>query len=172
MLMRSFLLVLLTAFVLVPAGAGARVYTLQQGVALNGTLQQSIDSKSTTAGTPLTLVLTAPFPNGLLKGATVLGHVAGVQKAGQGTEPHIVLAFDRIKFYDGKSQPIHAQLLKDSPVQDKSGKETNAIARAAGGLLGPAHGIGVALLSKNHKDNITIPRNSIVVIELTQPLQL
>ena len=150
----------------------ARVYTLQQGVALNGTLQQSIDSKSTTVGTPFTLVLTPPYPNGLLRGSTVYGHVASVQKAGQGTMPHIGLAFDRIVFHDGKSQTLHAQLLKDTPVQDKSGKETNAVARAAGGLLGPAHGLGVALLSKNHKDDVTIPQNSTIVIELTQPLSL
>jgi hypothetical protein len=169
---RRFLLTFIVACVLAPLAVGARTYTLQQGVALSATPQQSVDSKSSTAGTPLTLLLTAPYPNSLLKGATVYGHVADVQKAGQGTEPRIVLAFDRIKFYDGQSRTLHAQLLKDSPVQDKSGKETNAIARAAGGLLGPAHGIGVALLSKNHKDNITIPRNSTVVIELTQPLQL
>lgn len=171
-MVRYFAFVLLAAYVMLPVSTDARAYTLQQGVALNGTLQQSIDSSSTTPGTPLTLVLTAPFPNGLLRGARVVGRVAGVQKAGQGTEPHIELAFDRITFSNGSSRPLHAQLLKDSPVQDARGKETNAIARVAGGLVGPAHGIGVALLSKNHKDNITIPRNSVVVIELTQPLQL
>jgi hypothetical protein len=168
----KYLLAACMVCALVSPVALARVYTLQQGVALNGALQQSIDSKSTTVGTPFTMVLSPPFPNGLLRGATVYGHVASVQKAGQGTLPHIGLAFDRIVFHDGTFQPIHAQLLKDTPVQDKSGKETKAVARAVGGIIGPAHGLGVALLSKNHKDDVTIPQNSTLVIELTKPLRL
>lgn len=170
--MKFLLVACIVACALVSPAAIAREYTLQQGVALNGTLQQSIDSRTTAAGTAFTMILSPPLPNGLLRGAVVHGRVASVQKAGQGTLPHIGLMFDRIVFHDGKSRPLYAQLLKDTPVQDKSGKEVNAVARTVGGIIGPAHGLGVALLSKNHKDDVTIPQNSTLVIELTKPLRL
>lgn len=164
--------VALALTVLAGAGAAAKTYTLQQGVALSGTLNQGVDSRSAAAGTPVTITLAPPYPNSLLKGATLAGFVSNVQRAGQGTEPHIVLAFTRIRFYDGRTKTVHVQLLKDTTVQDKSGKETNAVAKTVAGVFGPAHGAGVALLAKNHKDDITIPAGSTIVVELTQPLAL
>ena len=155
-----------------PIVVSARVYTLPAGVALNGVLQQALDSKTTAAGSPFSMYLTPPFPNNMLRGATVQGHVASIQKAGQGTEPRITLAFNRIVFANGTAKPIEAQLVKDQVVPDKSGRETNAIARGVAGLIGPAHGIGVSLFARNHKDNIHIPKSSTVVIELTKPVTL
>jgi hypothetical protein len=160
------------AALLTPLAVGARTYTLQKGAAITGAIGQTIDTRTTTAGASFSLSVVAPLPNDLLKGAVVYGHVASVQKAGWGTEPHVALSFDRIVFADRHSETIHAQLLQDSPIQDKSGEVTNGAARAVGALVGPAHGVGVAVASKNHKDDISIPQHSTMTIELTEPLKI
>lgn len=48
----------------------AEVYTLQNGVALNGTIQQSIDSRTATAGPPVSIMLTPPQYHAAANAAT------------------------------------------------------------------------------------------------------
>ncbi len=141
-------------------------------VAVTGEILQTLDSKTTTDGTSFTIVIVPPYANPMLKGALVHGHVSDVQKAGQGTDPHMTLVFDRLVLSSGKSRPIHAQLLKEAVIEDTSGKAANAVVKGVATVVSPTHGVGLRLLSKNHKDDIHIPAQSQIVIELTKPVQL
>lgn len=170
--MRRLTLLAAALAIAFPLAAGAANNTLPADVAVTGQIQQTLDSKTTTDGTPFTIAIVPPYANPMLKGAVVYGHVSDVQKAGQGTEPHMTLVFDRLVLSSGKSRQIHAQLLKEAVIEDKSGKAVNAVAKGVATVVSPAHGMGLRLLSKNHKDDVHVPAQSEIVIELTQSVQL
>jgi hypothetical protein len=179
--MVAALAALATSTWIVPAQAAQ---TISAAVALSGPISESLDSGITPAGTLFAIKIEPPYPSSALQSSTVYGHVAWVQKAGQGTNAGMSLSFDRIQLSNGHSYPIHASLLADDQVVDKHGGRTvavtaagmgvgNMIAKTWGGSAGGAAGAAAGfLLARNHRDNFHIPQGSIVRLQLTQALSI
>lgn len=159
-------------FAILPIAALAQ---LTPGTELTGTMNQNYSSNHVQAGAPFTLS-NVHSANNDINGATIYGHVASVQSAGQGRPGKISLAFDKINMRSGSVYQISGYASTVN-VQTKSnaGKELGAAAAGAlvGGLLG--HGVGAvlgagggALYAKNNKENVLIPQGSSVTVQITR----
>ena len=145
------------------------------GTTLVGTLNQSIDTKSAEPGQPF-VINNAHTSDYNINGATIYGHVASVQHAGQGTPGKIRLSVDKVNSRNGHVYDVEGYA-SGVQVETKSNalKELGGAAAGAlvGGLLG--HGVGAligagagALYAKNNRQNVTIPQGSQVTIEVVR----
>ncbi len=164
----------LLARALHPAAVQAQI---SPGTSITGTMNQSLSSKNAQAGQTFTLS-NAHSSNHDVNGATVYGHVAHVQKAGQGTPGKVELAFDKINTRSGNVYRIVAYAT-NVKVDTKSNatKELGSAAAGAlvGGLIGGGAGAligagGGALYSKNNRQDVTIPQGSLVTLQVTKTL--
>lgn len=164
------------AFVLAPLAAPAQV---APGTRLSGTIDQSLNSGSAQVGQRFTLShVSTTSGSGAVTAGTITGHVTAVQRAGQGRPGRIDLDFDRL-VTNGQSYALAARAT-DVKVQTKSnvGKE---ILGAVGGMLvgnvlgkmifhsgagGAVGATGGFLLAKNNRQNVTIPQNSVVTVQV------
>jgi hypothetical protein len=162
------------ALAFAPLAASAQV---APGTTLSGTINQSLSSNTATVGEPFTMS-NVRSSDGSVTGATIYGHVASVQKAGQGTPGRVRLGFDRLVTRGGASYAIDARAT-DVKVQTKSNalKEAGgavagmvvgnilgkAIGTNVGGLLGAAGGYIVA---HNNRQNVTVPSGSAVTVQV------
>ncbi|HTJ25040.1 MAG TPA: hypothetical protein VMA36_02645 [Candidatus Limnocylindria bacterium] len=164
------------ALVLGPLTAVAQV---SPGTELSGTITQSLSSASTAVGTPFTLSnVSSADGSGHVTAATISGHVTNVVKAGQGRPGRIDLGFDSIRLHNGTRYAIEARA-----TELKVDTKSNAAKEIAGGLagmivgnivgkwigisfLGAAGAAGGYLVAKNNRQNITVPQNSIVTVQI------
>jgi hypothetical protein len=155
-----------------PLAASAQI---PPGTQLVGTLGQSIDSKNAQPGQPFEID-NAHTTDYNINGATIYGHVASVQHAGQGTPGKIRLSVDKVNTRSGNVYEVEGYA-SNVVVQTKSNtlKELGGAAAGAlvGGLLG--HGVGAligagagALYAKNNRQNVTIPQGSQVTIQVVR----
>lgn len=168
--------VAVAAIGLTTAAASAQV---QPGEVVNGNLTTQLDSKSTQEGQPFTLSnVTAADGSGNVVGGTIYGHVTQVITAGQGRKAQINLGFDRFVDQNGNSYRIDGRV-QNVNVQTKSnaGKEVvgavvgdllgNYLGKHIGTNLGGAFGAaGGFLYAKNSNQNITVPQNSVVSVQI------
>ncbi len=183
--MKTLLSLLLAAvFGLTPLGAMAQSSSpLQPGMDLTGTMDQSISSSSAHVGDHFVISNVTSGADGVVSNATIYGHVAGVSVASQGHNARVRLAFDWIKLYDGKQFPLDAR-----PVHIKVVTKSNATREGIGtvigdllgtyigkvigvGLLGPIGLVGGYLIAKNARQNVTIPQNSLITLQLIRSLR-
>jgi hypothetical protein len=179
--MNYFTPVLLTAVLgLTPLGAMAQTSSpLSPGEQLTGTMDQTISSSSAHAGDPFKISnVTSADGDGKVTAATVYGHVDAVTTAAQGRNARIRLAFDRVQLYDGKSyalaaRPTHVNVVtKTNAAREGVGAVVgdllgNFVGKVIGaGVLGPLGLIGGYLVAKNARQNVTIPQNSLVTLEV------
>jgi hypothetical protein len=145
------------------------------GTALVGTLNRGLDSKTAQPGQPF-VINNAHTADYSINGATIYGHVASVQHAGQGTPGKIRLSVDKVNARNGSVYEVEGYA-SGVQVETKSNtlKELGGAAAGAlvGGLLG--HGVGAligagagALYAKNNRQNVTIPQGSQVTIEIVR----
>lgn len=162
------------ALVFVPLIASAQVTA---GTTLIGTMDQSLNSKDAQVGERFTMSNVHSQDNNI-NGATIYGHVATVQRASQGRAGGVQLAFDKLRTRSGGSYALDAratnvqQNTKNNTLNEAGGAVAGMIlgnilgkklGTNAGGLLGAAGGF---LYAKNAKQNVTVPQNAVVTVQV------
>jgi hypothetical protein len=163
---RNVFAVAVLAMVPLPAFAG-----ISPGTQLIGNIDASFSSKDAQVGQTFTLS-DVHSSNYDINGAKMYGHIAKVQRAGQGTPGKIELDFDKVNTRSGNIYKIvgHATNVK---VDTKNNTTKEAASGAGGALVGGLLGGGLGavigggtgfLYSKNSRENITIPKGSLVTV--------
>ncbi|HEY0395785.1 MAG TPA: hypothetical protein VGD01_14900 [Candidatus Elarobacter sp.] len=162
------------ALAFVPLAASAQI---SAGTNLNGTMDQSIDSKNAVVGQQVTISNVASEDHNI-NGATMYGHVCDVQSASQGRPGKLQVCLDKLHTRSGNSYALDGRVV-GAQVNTKS-NVGNEVAGAvggmivgnilgkklgtnAGGLLGAAGGY---LYAKNAKQNVTIPAGTPVTVQV------
>jgi hypothetical protein len=172
-------LFLAALFGLTPLGAMAQSSPLQPGMVLAGTMDQTINSANAHVDDPFVISnVSSVGGSGAVTNATIYGHVASVTTAGQGRNARVLLAFDRVQLYDGKrfsldARPVHIDVVtKTNAPKEGLGAIAgdllgNWVGQTIGvGLLGPIGLVGGYLLAKNARQNVTIPQNSLITLQV------
>ena len=170
------LAIALTAAVVafVPLAASAAV---TPGTELVGNVDQSISSKDAVVGQRVTISNVHSQDNNIT-GAIIYGHVDDVQPAGQGRPGKVSIAFDSLKTRSGNTYALTGRTTgitentKSNAVNEAGGAIAGMIVgnivgkkigTNLGGLLGAAGGY---VYAKNAKQNVTIPANSVVTVQV------
>lgn len=179
---------LLLAPTMTPAVASApRVVSLASGSMVDAKMNQTIDSGSAQIGQRFTMTVVAPYPqsNGQFANATLTGHVTNVVPAGQGTNPELAFAIDKIALANGATG--HPILMVQTQETQRHDNTTNVAASALAGMLvgnwvgkavfqsnaGGAVGlVAGALYASNKKTNVSLTQGSQVVFEAQQTVAL
>jgi hypothetical protein len=171
-----FRTIMISAVAVLIAGAPlAALAQLSPGTTLTGTLDQNLDSKSAQVGQTIT-ISNAHSPNHDINGAVIYGHVDKVQHAGQGTPGKVHLAFDKVNTRAGNIYQISGYA-SNMQVQTKSNSTKEIVSSAGGALVGGllGGGIGAVLgggtgyaISKNNRQNVTLPQGSLITVQITQ----
>ncbi|HEY1728690.1 MAG TPA: hypothetical protein VGG22_09975 [Candidatus Baltobacteraceae bacterium] len=184
------LLAALAAFICLPTIALAQVappdgmapqrapmYAPEPGSQFNGTMLQSISSKTAHVGDQVVLV-NVDSVDGSITGARMFGRVAAAQHAGQGQSGQVYLSFDTLQLSNGAIYPIAGEVTRVNVKTTNNGaKEALGalggmivgnilgkwIGTNAGGFLGAAGGF---LIAKNNREDVSIPANSSVNVRL------
>ncbi len=166
--------------ILVLCALSAQVVSAQiiPGTKLTGTINSEFNSKSATVGERFTLT-NVHSANSDITGAEIYGHVAHVQKAGQGTPGKIALAYDKLQTRSNMYS-IEAHTV-DITVNTKSNATKEALAAAGGALVGGLIGKGWGAVigggagyvyAKNNRQDVTIPGGSFVTVEVTSSTRI
>jgi hypothetical protein len=144
-----------------PLGVLAANVDLDAGTVISGHVTQEISSKTAQDGQRFSIETDG--------GSVIHGHLAQVARANIGRKAHLQLVFDRIRFSDGTSAPLHATLVsvtkKAQPNYVRAAGTVlggmiagnilgKALGTNAGGLIGAAGG---GLLAANTTSDIDIP---------------
>jgi hypothetical protein len=179
--MKHFTTMLLTAAIaLTPLGAMAQnMGGLAPGTELAGTMDQTIASSNAQVGDPFKISnVSSVDGSGVITDATIYGHVTSVTTAGQGRNAGVQLAFDRIQTQDGRNfaldaRPMHIDVVTKSNALKEGGGAFagdllgNWVGQTIGlGVLGPLGLVGGYLLAKNSRQNVTIPQNSLITLQV------
>jgi hypothetical protein len=195
MLRTSLLTIAVAAFAALPLAASAQYNgqynngngdtLLPSQTVITGTLEQSINSKTSQVGDPFVLDVQTPYPadDQRYQGAKVYGHVAAVTHAGGMKKGKVDLAFDRLTLVDGTTASLQGQTLSADPQGNRANTTTKTI---VGGVVGQILGnyvgkhigtdvggaigaIGGALYGASTGQNITVPQGSTVAMRTTTP---
>jgi hypothetical protein len=150
------------------------------GTRLNGTISQSIDSKSATVGEPVTLTNVTSTSGTVIRGARMYGTVTNVVRAGQGRPAKLEMRFTRLTLASGATYAVSGLVTgmqantKNNALKEAAGAVGgmiigNIVGKSVlhtnlGGLAGAAGGF---LIAKNNRQNLTVSRGSTVSVELT-----
>lgn len=174
--MRTLSATLAAALLLLPVAAAAQP---APGTTLNGTIQQSLDTKSAEVGQPVTLTsVSSSNGSGAIVGARLAGEVTKVVRAGQGRTAQLQIRFTRLRLADGAIYDVDGVVTgmkastKNNALKEVGGAlggliVGNVLGKAVGvnggGLVGAAGGF---LLAKNSKENMSVPAGSVVTVQL------
>jgi hypothetical protein len=174
--MRTLIALLAATALLLPVAAAAQP---APGTSLNGTIQQSLDTKSVAVGQAVTLTsVTSADGSGAIVGARLAGEVTNVVRAGQGRPAQLQMRFTRLRLANGSVYDVNGVVTgMKSTTKNNALKEVggalggmivgNVLGKAVGinggGLAGAAGGF---LLAKNSKENMSIPAGSVVTVQL------
>jgi hypothetical protein len=162
------------AFALVPLSAQAQV---SAGTDLSGTIVQSVNSGSAVVGQRIIIANVHSNDNDIV-GATIYGHVCDVQSASQGRAGKLQICVDTLRTRAGNTYSVDGRVVgaqvitKNNTLNEAGGAVAGMIlgnilgkrvGTNAGGLLGAAGGY---LYAKNAKQNVTIPANSTVTVQV------
>jgi len=183
-------LVALAAFVgtsFTPASAESSL-TLYQGAQLTGRLRDTVDTGQAHVGDRVVMDVVPPYPSGnpAYQGATIIGHVTNVRKAGQGTKPELTINFDYMRLANGASAEINATMTGDQKKQQPVNYGHTALTTlggmvvgniigktifhaSGGGIVGAAGG---ALYGVNQKQNFQLPAGSNVQLTLNHSVTI
>ena len=148
---------------------------LHPGTKLVGDIDRTLNSKDAQVGQSFQLH-SVHTTNHDINGATLYGHVAHVQRAGQGTPAKIELDVDKLNTASGSIYKVSGEVL-NVEVNTKSNAGKEAMAAGGGALVGGLLGggtwalIGAAggfVVAKNSRQNVTIPQGSLVTVQVTQ----
>lgn len=149
------------------------------GTTLNGTINQTVDSKSVNVGQPVSLInVTSADGGGAIVGARLDGTVTKVVRAGQGRAAQLQMRFTTLRLADGTAYPVEG-LVTGTRAKTKTNIAKEAagavggllvgnvlgktLGLAGGGLIGAAGGF---LIMKNSRQNMTISAGSVVSVQL------
>lgn len=164
------------ALAVVPLAASAQI---SAGTTLSGSLDQSVDSKSAVNGQRFTMSNVHSQDNNI-NGATLYGHVCDVQPASQGRAGKLSLCTDKLHTRSGGSYALDGRITnaqvntKSNALNEAGGAVAGMIVgnilgkklgTNAGGLFGAAGGY---LYAKNARQNVTIPANTPVTVQVLQ----
>jgi hypothetical protein len=159
-------------FAVLPIAALAQ---LTPGTTLVGTFDANLSSNHAVAGQPFT-ISNVHSTNYDINGATIYGHVASVQSAGQGRPGKITLAYDKVNTRAGNIYQISGYTSNiDLKTKSNTAKTVGGAAAGAlvGGLLG--HGIGALLgagaggaLAGNNRQDVLIPQGSSISVQVVR----
>jgi hypothetical protein len=166
----------LAAFVLIlaPLVASAQI---TPGTELVGNLDQSLDSGSAQVGQRITMHNVHSQDNYIHDGV-IYGHVARVQRAGQGTPGKIELAFDKLRTSSGTSYALSARATnvqvntKNNTLKEVGGALAgmivgNVLGKWVGTNIGGIIGAGGGYMyAKNNRQNVTVPQNAVVTLQV------
>jgi hypothetical protein len=163
------------ALALAPLTAQAQV---SAGTDLVGNMTQSINSGSAVVGQRV-IIGNVHSQDNNITGATIYGHVCDVQSASQGRAGKLEICVDKLNTrsntYVLDGRVIGAQVnTKNNTLNEAGGAVAGMIlgnilgkrlGTNAGGLFGAAGGY---LYAKNAKQNVTIPANSVVTVQVLE----
>ncbi len=164
------------ALAVAPFAASAAV---APGTTLYGTLNQTFDSGKTQVGQPFSLS-NVTSTDGSVHGATIYGHVIDVVKAGQGTPGKIELGYDKVRLSNGRTYAISGRTTnltvntKNNALKEGIGAVVglvagNILGKWVGTNIGGVVGAGAGFLyAKNNRQNVTVPSNSSVTLQVTR----
>jgi hypothetical protein len=149
------------------------------GTQLTGTIDQELGSAAANTGDAFTL--SGVHSQDLtLADATIFGHVSQVERAGQGRPGKIALAFDKVRLKSGDVYSLEGANAVKIEVDTKSNALKEAGGVVGGGivgrvLLGRRAALAAATIgyfvAKNNRANVTIPKSSAVVVEVSRALR-
>jgi hypothetical protein len=187
--MRAAIATVATAAVLAySAGTAFAAYpsTLGAGTSISATLSSGdINSKNANVGDRFSMTVVQPYPNGdgAYAGATIYGHVTGVERASQGRKAGIQLGFDRIVLRNGMQAPVSGHVLQADAKQEST-VARDAIGAGVGMIVGNylgkhvgtnLGGLGGAaggfLYANNLKAQIYIQRGARVTLQLNHSVR-
>ena len=171
-----------------PAIAPAsRVVTLASGTMVSATMNQTLDSGSAQVGQRFTMTVVGPYPRSdqAFAGASLAGHVTNVTPAGQGKNPELAFAIDRISLQNGaQGHPILTVQAQQTQQHNNTG---NVAASALAGMLvgnwlgkavfnsnagGAVGAVAGALYASNKRTNVSLRQGSEVVFQAQQTVAL
>jgi hypothetical protein len=144
------------------------------GATLDGTILQTINTKTAQDGQRFTMITSSR--------SHIKGHLSEVQRANFGRKAHLKVNVDTITFADGTSLPLSAEVIgvgetKQTNYAQAAGTVLgglivgNIVGKTVGTNLGGLIGVaGGSLLAANTSQNITVPAGSLIRIKLTAPL--
>ncbi|MDE2573424.1 MAG: hypothetical protein KGM44_12995 [bacterium] len=160
---------------------GAWAQSVGVGTQLNGTMTQDLSSKDAQVGQTITLSnVTSADGSGGVVGATMYGHVTAVQRAGQGRPGKVEIAFDRLNTAGGNVYSVQGQVThltqktKSNALKEAGGAVAGML---VGNYLGKVVGVNIGglagaaggyFLAKNNRQNVTVPKGSVVTVKLTE----
>jgi hypothetical protein len=162
------------ALALTPLVASAQI---SSGTELVGTMDRSLDSGSAQVGERFTMHNVHSQDNDI-HDAVIYGHVARVERAGQGRPGKIELAFDKLRTENGGSYALNARATnvqvntKSNALKEVGGALAGMIVGNVlgkwmgtniGGIIGAGGGYMVA---KNNRQNVTIPPHANVTLQV------
>ncbi|MBC5824428.1 MAG: hypothetical protein GIW99_10835 [Candidatus Eremiobacteraeota bacterium] len=178
--------VLSLAMALPLAASAAPVY-LHAGSMVTSKINETVDSGSAQGGDKFTMTVVAPYPNnnGAYDNAHVYGHVTHVVRAGQGQNPTLEFAIDRIALVNGRQAPV-SMMLQSHETQRHNNMGNVAMTAAAGMILGNmigktlfksnlggAAGLAAgALYANNKRTNVSMRSGSLIVMEVRHTVAL
>jgi hypothetical protein len=160
---------------------------LNAGTMVTSKINQTIDSGSARSGDKFTMTIVAPYPNtkSVYANAQLYGHITRVVGAGQGQNPVLEFAFDRIVLADGRAANVK-MTLQTQETQRHNNIGNIALTAAAGMIVGNMVGktifksnlggaaglIAGALYANNKRTNVSLRQGSVVVMEMQQTVAL
>ena len=105
-MIRTLPIALAAALAVVPLAASAQVTA---GTELNGTIDQSLDSKNAVVGQRFTMSNVHSQDNNVT-GAVIYGHVCDVQSSSQGRNARISLCTDKLRTRSGNSYVLDGRI--------------------------------------------------------------
>ncbi len=160
---------------------------LNAGTMITSKMNQTIDSGSAHTGDKFSMSVVAPYPNqkSVYSNAQLYGHITRVTSAGQGQNPVLEFALDRIVLADGRAANV-AMTLQTQETQRHNNIGNVALTAAAGMIVGNMIGktlfksnlggaaglIAGALYANNKRTNVSMRQGSVVVMEMQQTVAL
>ncbi|HEX4577639.1 MAG TPA: hypothetical protein VH117_09830 [Edaphobacter sp.] len=145
---KIFPLLLLLSLATLPTLAAAQILTIPQDVALRIRLDDTLTSTDSQINDPFSATVMTEGP---YQGARVYGHISSIDMSGrlQG-RTEMVLQFDRLIMYDGRTARIHAEIIQlyHAPSHETLGVEGAILSQAKGrsALIGTGFGAGAGAL--------------------------
>lgn len=187
MLRQAFAAIALAATASLPLAALAQYNgdtLLASQTVVQGTLEQSISSKTAQVGDPFVLDVTPPFPGDDQRfgNARVYGHVDAVSRAGGMKRGSVQLAFDRITLTDGTTASLTGKVLSLDAKQGGSTAGRSIIGAVVGSFIGNYIGkhlgtniggavgaVGGGIYAASLGTNVTIGQGTQVAMKTTTP---
>jgi hypothetical protein len=157
-----------------PLAAAAQI---APGVQLTGTIDQTLNTKDVQIGQRVTISNVHSQDNNI-NGAVIYAHVDDVARASQGRAASISIAYDKLRTRSGNSYVLQGRTVsmvantKNNSLNEAGGAVAGMIlgniigkklGTNAGGLVGAGGGY---LYAKNAKQNLTVPANSLITVQV------